>query len=118
VGRHHDAITARTGLIPSKTYLAGEKISPHSDQVRKADLWILCSPLSRALPLEDHIDWLLAAVTPHTAYLEDVIGHAEWADLCLGCLSDIPYPLIAAGKSATDLIKKLNLQVSFNFTCR
>ena len=118
VGKYHDEILASTGLAPTRAHLAGEKVSIHSKQLRKEDIWILSSPLARTLPLDDHIDWLLDSVAPHIGYLESVIKNATWADLCLGCLSDIPYPMIAAGDSATELIKKLNLQISFNFTCR
>jgi len=118
VGKYHDEILACTGLAPTRVHLAGEKVSSHSTRLRTEDIWIFSSPLDRMLPLDDHIDWLLESVTPHIGYLEGVMKNAAWADLCLGCLSDIPYPMIVTGGSATELIKKLNLQISFNFTCR
>lgn len=117
-GKFHDEILLRTGLAPTRTHLTGDKVSSFSERLRKEDIWILSSPLDRALPLDDHIGWLLEAVAPHIGYLNGVFKEAAWADLCLGCLSDSPYPMIAAGDSATELIKKLNLQISFNFTCR
>ena len=117
-GKHHDAIGASTGLIATRTHLAGEKISRFLERTWSEDFWSLSSPLDRSLPLDDHVRWLLCSVTPHIEYLNSVIKEAAWADLCLGCLSDSPYPLITVDSSATELIKKLNLQISFNFTCR
>ncbi|WP_371874514.1 DUF4279 domain-containing protein [Undibacterium terreum] len=116
-GKYHDEISASTGLTPTRAYLAGDKVSTHSERVRKEDMWIFSSPLDRSRPLDDHVGWLLDTVTPHIEYLDGVINNATWADLCLGCFSDIPYPMIATGNRATELIKKLNLQISFNFTC-
>ncbi|MFA6063607.1 MAG: DUF4279 domain-containing protein [Gallionella sp.] len=117
-GQFHDEIFTKTGLVPSHSHLAGEKVSSHSAGVRKEDIWVLNSPLDRSKPLDEHIDWLLKTITPHIDYLSNITKNASWADLCLGCLSDIPYPIISTSESATELIKQLNLTIAFNFTCR
>ncbi len=117
-GKFHHEITEKTGICPTRSHLAGDPVSQRSTAVRKEDIWILTSPLDGARPIEEHIDWLLDAVSPHADYLSAITRDAAWADLMLGCLSDIPYPVIATGQSATELIKQLNLTVSFNFTCR
>jgi hypothetical protein len=118
VGKFHDAIFEKTGLIPSKVHLAGDKVSPRSSRVREEDIWIFSSPLERNCPIDDHVDWLLKAITPHTEYLSNVVKNSAWSDLFLGCLSDIPYPVISTSKSVTELMKRLDLTISFNFTCR
>ncbi|MES3020442.1 MAG: DUF4279 domain-containing protein [Pseudomonadota bacterium] len=117
-GKFHDEIFERTGLSPNKSHLAGDRVSASSSNVRKEDIWILSSPFKDNEPIDQHLDWLLHAVAPHVEYLSDVVQNASWADLCLGCLSDVSYPLIATGSSATELVKRLNLELSFNFTCR
>lgn len=118
VGMCHESILSTTGISPSRSYLAGDKVSARSSAVRKEDLWILTSPLSRDHPIEEHISWLLETVSPHMAFFARLVEKSTWADLCLGCLSDIPYPMIVTDKSATQLVKMLNLSLSFNFTCR
>lgn len=117
-GKYHDAILEKTGLSPTSSHLAGDRISARSSGIRKEDIWILSSPLNETEPIDQHIEWLLSTVGPHCAFLSEVIENSTWADLCLGCLSDIPYPIIATGTSATELVKRLNLALSFNFTCR
>ena len=117
-GKYHDAIYANTGLSPTKSHLAGDRVSIRSSTIRKEDIWIFSSPLDENESIDQHIDWLLNAIAPHVEFLSEVVKNAAWADLCLGCLSDIPYPMISTGTSATELIKKLNLALSFNFTCR
>jgi len=116
-GSYHESIFLATGLTPSTSYLAGDKVSPRSSKVRKEDLWILASPLSGNLPIDEHIDWLLDAVSPHEAFLRQILEKAVWADLCLGCLTDSPYPMIVTDRS-TRLLKMFNLSLSFNFTHR
>lgn len=118
VGSYHEAIFLTTGLSASKSHLAGDRVSTRSSAVRKEDLWTLASPLSRNSPIDEHINWLLAAVSSHEAFFAQIVEKAAWADLCLGCLSDIPYPMIVTDISATKLVKMLNLSLSFNFTCR
>lgn len=117
-GSLHDAITSHTGLVASRSHLAGEPVWPGMSKICKEDLWILASPLDRNRPIDDHIDWLHEAVAPHLDFLSSVVKQAAWADPCLGCLSDVPYPMISTGASATRLIQQLDLAVAFNFTCR
>jgi hypothetical protein len=117
-GAYHEEIFLATGLSASKSHLAGDRVSSRSSAVRKEDLWILASPLSRNSPIDEHISWLLGAVSPHEAFFAQIVEKAAWADLCLGCLSDIPYPMIVTDISATGLVKMLNLSMTFNFTCR
>lgn len=116
-GSFHAQIGAVTGLVPKIVRLAGEPRFPNSKYLAKEDLWVLDSPLDDTLPLDDHADWLLATMTPHAALFKEVIAHAAWADLCLGCLSEVPYPMIGAGKSSTELIKLFDLELMFNFSC-
>ncbi|WP_167086081.1 DUF4279 domain-containing protein [Massilia frigida] len=116
-GKLHDEINAVTGLVPTMLRLAGQPRYPRSERLNKHDLWLLSSPLDRSLPLDDHVDWLLETLTPHADFLRGVIAQADSADLCLGCLSEVPYPMIATGKSTTELIKRFDLKLMFNFTC-
>ncbi len=102
-GSYHESIVLATGLTPSTSYLASDKVSARC-RVRKEDLWILASPLSGNLPIDEHINWLLDAVSPHEAFLTKILEKAVWADLCLGCLSDSPYPMIVTDQS-TRLLK-------------
>lgn len=118
VGSCHESILSTTGISPSRSYLAGDKISARSSAVRKEDLWILASPLSRDRPIDEHINWLLDTVSPHATFFAQIVEKSTWADLCLGCLSDIPYPMIVTDRSATQLVNMLNLSLAFNFTCR
>ncbi|MEW6022789.1 MAG: DUF4279 domain-containing protein [Pseudomonadota bacterium] len=117
-GKYHESIFLATGLSASRSHLVGDRVSPRSLAVRKEDLWSLASPLEGSRPIDEHINWLLDVVSPHQAFFAQVVEEAAWADLCLGCLSDIPYPLIVTDVSATKLIKMLNLTLTFNFTCR
>ncbi|MCE3603469.1 DUF4279 domain-containing protein [Massilia sp. P8910] len=116
-GTLHDEINAVTGLVPTQLGLAGQPRHSLSKRINKHDLWVLASPLGDNLPLDDHVDWLLETLTPHADFLRRVIAQADWADLCLGCLSEVPYPMIATGKSTTELIKRFDLKLMFNFTC-
>ncbi|NHZ33078.1 DUF4279 domain-containing protein [Massilia rubra] len=116
-GKFHEQIGEVTGLEPKIARLAGQPRRPGSTFLAKEDIWVLASPLDETLPLEDHVDWLLQALAPHAGFLKEVIAQAAWADLCLGCLSEVPYPMIRAGKSSTELIKLLDLELMFNFTC-
>ncbi|MDQ1924072.1 DUF4279 domain-containing protein [Massilia pseudoviolaceinigra] len=116
-GKFHDEMNAVTGLVPTKLGLAGEPRFPRSTLLHKQDVWTLSSPLGYHVPLDDHVDWLLETLTPHADFLTGVIAQAGSADLCLGCLSEVPYPMIATGKSTTELIKRFDLELMFNFTC-
>ena len=116
-GKFHEQLGAVTGLVPKRVGLAGQPRYAGSTRIVKEDFWVLASPLDDMLPLDDHVDWLLQTVTPHAAFLKEVIAEAAWADLSLGCFSEGPYPLIAAGKSSTELVKLLDLGIAFNITC-
>jgi hypothetical protein len=118
VGAYHEAIFLTTGLLASQSHLAGDRVSSRLSFVRQEDFWQLASPLSRDSPIDEHINWLLDAVSPHEAFFAKIVEKAAWADLCLGCLSNIPYPMIVTDRSATRLVKMLNLSLAFNFTCR
>lgn len=81
------------------------------------DLWRLESPLGELATIDQHLEWLRARIAPHRTYFAELCARAEWADLCLGCLSDSPYPVLSASPGALALMKDLDLGLSFNFTC-
>lgn len=116
-GHLHPAIAEQTGLQPSRAHLAGDMVSKRSGRTYKEDIWILQSPLPDSASLDAHVAWLLTALSPHAHYLATVIEQAAWADLCLGCRSEVSYPLITAGPTATTLVSMLKLRLAFNFTC-
>lgn len=116
-GKFHQQLEAVIGVAPKIARLAGQPRFPNSKLLAKEDVWVLSAPFDDTLPLDDHVDWLLRTLAPHAGFLKEVIAQAAWADLCLGCLSEVPYPVIASGKSSTELIKLLDLGITFNFTC-
>lgn len=116
-GALHTAITEATGLHPTYVHLAGELASRRTGRRYLEDMWRLQSPLPETERPAVHVDWLLATFAPHADYFRTVIPQAAWADLCLGALSEMHFPLIWNGRSGAELASLLGLDTTFNFTC-
>lgn len=117
IGEQHDEISARTGIVPTRTHKKGELRSRRKDVRWAEDLWLLESPLGEQASLDEHLAWLTETVTPHKEYFGSLIAKATWADICLGCLSESAYPVLSTEPSSLALIRELPLALSFNFTC-
>ncbi|WP_338845695.1 DUF4279 domain-containing protein [Massilia sp. W12] len=116
-GAHHAEISRRTGLQATKALLKGHPVRPNSKRICQEDIWILSSPLSEYAAPGEHLAWLWEAVAPHIDYFSELIPQAAWADICIGCLSESPFPLISIDPSSLELMRRLKIGVSFNFTC-
>ena len=117
VGARHSEITEKTGLAPTRVHRRGEPRLGGQGRTHEQDLWLLASPLGERASLEEHVLWLWAAVAPHQAYFEELIEASTSADLCLGCLSESAFPFLELGEPALEIMKKLRLGFTFNFTC-
>ncbi|HEX7865897.1 MAG TPA: DUF4279 domain-containing protein [Variovorax sp.] len=118
VGVHHDEIFSRTGIASTRSHRKGEPRGRNAALgCWTEDLWCLESPLGEQATIDQHLEWLQSRVAPHKAYFIELRARAEWADLCLGCLSESPYPFLSASPGALALMKDLDLGLSFNFTC-
>ena len=116
-GAYHEEITEITGISPSSSHKVGEYRSRYSKKPWAEDIWILSSPKSETCTLDEHLAWLWSQIQPHEAYFLQLIEKSTWADICLGCLSQSPYPVLSLEKESTNIIKALNLSLAFNFTC-
>ena len=117
VGRRHAEITARTSLIATSSHLKGEPKRYGRGKLWDEDLWVLQSPLGEAASYEEHLNWLWEAIGPHKAYFDELISTASWADVCLGCLSESYFPVLTVRASSMSIVKELNVDLAFNFTC-
>ncbi|WP_432728938.1 DUF4279 domain-containing protein [Variovorax sp. W6] len=118
VGAYHDEIFSRTGIASTHSHRKGE-LRGRSPALGcwTEDLWRLESPLGELATIDQHLEWLQAQIAPHKAYFAGLCARGEWADLCLGCLSESPYPVLRASPGALAMMKDLGLGLSFNFTC-
>lgn len=117
VGDHHDDITRQTGIIPTHAHSKGQLRSRFMKRVYTEDLWMLSSPLGESATMDAHLSWLRETIQPHYAYFEKLVARASSADICLGCLSDSPYPFLELQPSSLDRVRELKLGFTFNFTC-
>lgn len=117
VGGQHDDITNQTGIIPTHAHIKGDLLSRLRKRPYPDDLWMLSSPLGESATMDAHLIWLRKTIQPHYAYFEKLIAQASSADVCLGCLSDSPYPFLTLQPASLDLLRELKLGFTFNFTC-
>jgi hypothetical protein len=117
IGRHHDDIVARTGLVPKIVHLKGEPRASARHPQWTEDLWVLDSPLGERASLDAHAAWLWQAVRPHRAYFESLLAEASRADLWLGCLSESAFPVLGLDPGSLEIVRELKLGLAFNFTC-
>lgn len=117
IGRHHDEIVARTGLVPMIVHRKGEPRISLRRPLWTEDLWVLNSPLGERASLDEHAAWLWQAVRPHRAYFESLLAEASRADLWLGCLSESAYPVLSLDPGSLEIVRELKLGLAFNFTC-
>lgn len=117
VGDQHDDIAKQTGIIPTHAHIKGEVHGRFTKRAYPDDLWILSSPLGESATMDAHLIWLRNTIQPHYAYFEKLIAQASSADVCLGCLSDSPYPFWEVQPASLDLLRELKLGFTFNFTC-
>jgi hypothetical protein len=115
VGERHEAIEKTTGLAPTRSHRKGQ-LRGKSNKVYAEDLWLLASPLGR-VSLDEHLEWLWGAVSPHTPFFKQLAAEAAWADVCLGCLSESAFPVLSVKADSLALTKELGVGLAFNFTC-
>jgi hypothetical protein len=87
-----------------------------SNRVYAEDLWLLASPLVNA-SLDQHLEWLWTAISPHTPTFKKLAEEATWADICLGCLSESAFPVLSVKAQSMAIARELEIGLSFNFTC-
>ncbi|MFN7855161.1 MAG: DUF4279 domain-containing protein [Acidovorax sp.] len=117
LGEHHDEIRRQTGLEPTHSHLKGELRSPRSKMKPwEEDLWVLQSPLGNQASLDEHLEWLWIKIAPHKDYFAKLAARSVQADVVLGCLTESPYPYLTTKSSSLQLLKELNVGVSFNVT--
>ena len=115
LGAAQDQIALTTGLRATHTHRKGEPFGLRGN-TRPTDMWMLASPLGEAANHSDHLEWLWQQVGPHAEYFRILVQEAAWADVCLGCLSESPCPLISVAPESLTLLRELELGLSFNFT--
>ncbi|MDH4447977.1 MAG: DUF4279 domain-containing protein [Acidovorax sp.] len=115
VGLHHDAISLKTGILPTRTTRKGERRT--GEKRWSEDVWLLASPLRGDVSLDAHVQWLWDTVAPHQDYFREVISESTSADVVLGCFSESPYPYFTVKSESLRRLMNLGVGVSFNFTC-
>lgn len=115
VGLHHDAISLKTGILPTRTTRKGERRT--GGKLWSEDVWLLASPLGEDASLDEHVQWLWDTVAPHQDDFREVIFQSASADIVLGCFSESPYPYFTVKNESLRLLMNLGMGVSFNFTC-
>ncbi len=108
-------IEEKTGLKATRSFRKGDP-SGLRGNFRKSDLWLFQSPLGEHASLDEHLQWLWTQVAPHREYFASLVRRAEWADVCLGCISESAYPVLSLEPESTELLRELHLGLSFNFT--
>jgi hypothetical protein len=66
-------ITTRLSLQPSEAHHKGDIPTKHPDRVYPSGFWGFESPLSTDLSLEEHLDYLLKILTPHTLAIKELV---------------------------------------------
>lgn len=115
IGEHHEAISKRTGIAPTRAHREGE--TRFAQKRWLEDIWILESPLGASASLDEHIEWLWNAIAPHRDYFQQLISQSSSAGVVLGCFSESPYPYLTVQPDSLRLVRQLDLGISFNFTC-
>jgi len=115
VGTHHDAISLKTGILPTRTARKGERQT--AKRLWSEDVWLLDSPLGGNASLDEHVQWLWDTVAPHQDYFREIISQSSSAGIVLGCFSESPYPYLTVKNDSLRSLMDLNMRVSFNFTC-
>ena len=115
VGMHHDAISLKTGILPTRATRRGERQT--AKRLGAEDVWLLDSPLGADASLNDHVQWLWDTVAPYQDYFREIISQSSSADIVLGCFSESPYPYLTVRNESLRLLMNLGMGVSFNFTC-
>ena len=116
-GEEHQAIRDQTTLLPSYSHRKGDAIGKSRTAVKAEDIWILESPLGEAASLDHHLQWIWQTIAPHKEFFGTLLKKAKWANVCLGCLSESAYPVLQVEAASLVLLRELDLQLSFNFTC-
>lgn len=115
LGQTQEAIEQLTGVASSYVHRKGDAIG-RSGRQRKEDLWLLASPLGEQASLDEHLGWLWLQVEPHREAFRRYIQQVSWADVCLGCLSESVYPVLTISPKSLQILRELDLALSFNFT--
>jgi hypothetical protein len=73
------AVTRRLGILPSRAYEVGDRISRHSQATRDSSAWLLSSSfgIEDGTELSEHLHRLLGDLEPVTARLWDLV-HAGY----------------------------------------
>ena len=74
-----EAVTRRLGILPSRAFEAGDRISRRSQATRDSSAWLLTSSpgIEDGTELAEHLHWLLDDLEPVTAQLWDLV-HAGY----------------------------------------
>jgi hypothetical protein len=115
LGDVQETVFELTGLSASHAHRKGDPFGRRGS-VRKEDLWLLESPLGERASHDEHLQWLWNQIKPHHQQFQELLQCAAWADICLGCLSESPYPVLSVDPGSLHIVRELNLALSFNFT--
>ncbi len=115
LGDNQREIEAITGLSATRAHREGDPFGLRG-RVRKEDLWLYASPLDGRVNHDEHIKWLWTQIKPHREHFRKLVKQAASADICLGCLSEHPYPLLSISPESLDIVRELELGITFNFT--
>lgn len=115
LGDAQEGIAELTGLSASRAHRKGDPIGRRGT-ARKEDLWLFESPLGERASHDEHLQWLWNQIKPHHKQFQELVQRAAWADVCLGCLSESAYPVLAVRPESLQILRELNLALSFNFT--
>ena len=116
IGQFYRSITERTGIVPTEALMAGDRFLKTSDRKLEFDLWQLWSPLPDTEHWNKHLGWLWQTIRPHSKYFADILSHAKWSNLTLGCFSNCFSFDREVDPTALQIIRELPIAVRFVYT--
>ena len=112
-----DEITRELGVQPRRTWLEGELVTPGLSMKRKSNGWVLSSGLDKHASYEEHVQALLAIISPNIERFASVCRryYAEFS-----CAVYMYYkngesiPWLGFDKEQTKILGDLGIAVDFD----
>jgi len=109
-----EEITTKVGLIPTKTWKAGDLINPKATVCRKENGWSLKSELDESIDLEDHVRYLLQKLEPGWLPLIEICKKYYAEINCVVYAAGNERPAIHFNKDIVDKAAKLNAEIDID----
>ena len=115
LGDIQEQVLGLTGVLATKSHRKGDPVGLQG-RSRQEDLWLLASPLGEQASHDEHLEWRWCQIRSNVEQFRILIERAKWSDVCLGCLSESAYPVLAIEPKSLEIVRELRIGLSFNFT--